>query len=137
MHILQRWKTIFIKRFTIQLCTIFGTGSSHDTTHNILKNWTQRIFRFWIIADLGFSHSYFSCKNYKELAHARITKVVGFFTANPKKLSLRFSDFPTIFYGFYKIQQKHFCHTRFPKKTECISYVCHNRNFTHMIDKWV
>jgi hypothetical protein len=27
------------------------------------------------------------------------------------------------------------CHTRFPKKTECISYVCHNHNFTHMIDK--
>jgi ribonuclease HI len=29
----------------------------------------------------------------------------------------------------------YYCHTRFPKKTECISYVCHNHNFTHMIDK--
>jgi beta-lactamase regulating signal transducer with metallopeptidase domain len=25
------------------------------------------------------------------------------------------------------------CHTRFPKKTECISYVCQDLNFTHMI----
>jgi hypothetical protein len=26
------------------------------------------------------------------------------------------------------------CHTRFPKKTECISYVCHNHNF-HTYDR--
>jgi hypothetical protein len=53
------------------------------------------------MADLGFSHSCFSCKNYQELAQARIAKVVGFFTANPKKLSLHFSVFSTIFYGIY------------------------------------
>jgi hypothetical protein len=29
------------------------------------------------------------------------------------------------------------CHTRFSKKTECISYVCQNHKFTHMIDKLV
>jgi hypothetical protein len=50
----------------------------------------------------------FSCKNYHELAQARITKGVGFMTKNPTKLSLHFSNFSTIFYGFYKIQQKHF-----------------------------
>jgi hypothetical protein len=27
------------------------------------------------------------------------------------------------------------CHTRFPKKTKYISYVCQNHKFTHMIDK--
>jgi hypothetical protein len=60
------------------------------------------------MADLIVSHLYFSCKNYQELAQARITKVVGFFTTNPTKFSLHFADFATIFYGFYKIQQKHF-----------------------------
>jgi hypothetical protein len=57
------------------------------------------------MADLGFSHSCFSCKNYKELAQAGITKVVGLFTSNPTKLSLHFSDFCMIFYGIYKNQQ--------------------------------
>jgi hypothetical protein len=52
-----------------------------------------------------FSHFYFSCKNYQELAQARITKVVEFFTTNPTKLGLHFSDLSTIFYGFYKILQ--------------------------------
>jgi hypothetical protein len=33
-----------------------------------------------------------------------ITKVVGFFIANPTKLSWHFSEFYTILYGFYKIQ---------------------------------
>jgi hypothetical protein len=66
---------------------MFGTGASHDITHNISKNWTQRIYIFWDIADVGFSHFYFSCKNYQELAQARIT-VVGFFTMNPTKLGL-------------------------------------------------
>jgi hypothetical protein len=47
---------------------------------------------------------YFSCKNYQELAQARITKVVEFFTTNPTKLSLPFSVFSTIFYAFYKNQ---------------------------------
>jgi hypothetical protein len=35
-----------------------------------------------------------------------ITKVVGFFTTNPKKLSLHFSEVSTIFYAFYKFQTK-------------------------------
>jgi hypothetical protein len=35
----------------------------------------------------------------------KTTKVVGFFTMNPKKLGFHFSDFSTIFYGFYKILQ--------------------------------
>jgi hypothetical protein len=55
-----------------------------------------------------FSHLYFSCKNYQELAQARITKVVGYFTTNPTKLVLHFSDFPVIFYAIYKNQQTHF-----------------------------
>jgi hypothetical protein len=35
----------------------------------------------------------------------RITNVVVFFTANPKKLVLQFSEFSTIFYTFYKFLQ--------------------------------
>jgi hypothetical protein len=66
------------------------------------------MYRFWDIADLGFSHFYFSCKNYQELAQSRITKVVGYFTTNPTKLVLRFSDFSTIFYAIYKNQQNGF-----------------------------
>jgi hypothetical protein len=57
------------------------------------------------MADLGFLHFYFSCKHYQELAQARITKVVGSFTTNPTKLSLHFSEFPTIFDAIYKILQ--------------------------------
>jgi hypothetical protein len=57
------------------------------------------------MADLGFSHLYFSCKNYQKLAQASITKVVGFLTMNPTKLGLYFSDISTIFYGFYKSLQ--------------------------------
>jgi hypothetical protein len=38
-------------------------------------------------------------QNFQELAQARITKVVGFFTVNPSKLVLHFSDFSTIFYA--------------------------------------
>jgi hypothetical protein len=34
-----------------------------------------------------------------------ITKDVVIFTTNPKKLSLHFSEFSTIFYEFYKFQQ--------------------------------
>jgi hypothetical protein len=34
-----------------------------------------------------------------------ITKVVGFFTTTPIKLSLHFSEFSTIFYAFYNIQE--------------------------------
>jgi hypothetical protein len=93
--------------YNTTLCN-FGTGTSHDLIHNISKNWTQRIYRFGDIADLGFSHSYFSCKNYQELAQARITRVVGFFTTNPTKLVLHFSDISTIFYEFYKNQQNGF-----------------------------
>jgi hypothetical protein len=51
---------------------------------------------------------YFSCKNYQELAQARITKVVGYFTTNPTKLVLHISDFSVIFYAIYKNQQTHF-----------------------------
>jgi hypothetical protein len=36
----------------------------------------------------------------------RITKVVVFFTTNPTKLVLHFSEFSTILYEFYKIQPK-------------------------------
>jgi hypothetical protein len=57
------------------------------------------------MADLVFSHFYFSCQKYQETAQARITKVVGFFTTNLTKLGSHFSDFATILYGFYKIQQ--------------------------------
>jgi hypothetical protein len=63
------------------------------------------MYIFLDIRDLGFSHFYFSCKNCQELAQARITKVVGFFTTNLTKLSLHFSDISTISYGFYKNQQ--------------------------------
>jgi hypothetical protein len=48
------------------------------------------------MADLGFSHSCFSCKNCQETTQARITDVVGFFTMNPTKLGLHFSDVSTI-----------------------------------------
>jgi hypothetical protein len=34
-----------------------------------------------------------------------ITKVAVLFTMNPTKLSLHFSEFPTIFYTIYKFQQ--------------------------------
>jgi hypothetical protein len=47
-------------------------------------------------------------QNYQELAQERITKVVGFFTTNPTKLVLHFSEFSTNFYAIYKNQQKHF-----------------------------
>jgi hypothetical protein len=63
------------------------------------------MYRFWDISDLGFSYFYFSCKHYQELALARITKVVVFLTTNLTKLGLHFSDFSTILYEFYNIQQ--------------------------------
>jgi hypothetical protein len=46
---------------------------------------------------------YFSRKNYQAKLWSCFTKVVWFFTRNPKKLSLNLSDFPMIFYAFYKI----------------------------------
>jgi hypothetical protein len=52
-----------------------------------------------------YRKTYFSCKTYQELARARITKVVVFFTSNPTKLGLHFSEFSTIFYAIYKILQ--------------------------------
>jgi hypothetical protein len=58
------------------------------------------------MADLGFSHSYFSCYKYLETDHVSITKVVVCFTTNPIKLSLQFSEFSTHFYAFYKFLQK-------------------------------
>jgi hypothetical protein len=60
------------------------------------------------MADLGFPHFYFSCKNYQELAQAEITKVARFFTMNPTKLGLHFSGFSTIFHAIYKIPQNGF-----------------------------
>jgi hypothetical protein len=48
---------------------------------------------------------YFSCRNYQELAQARITKVVGYFTTNLTKFVLHFSDFSVIFYAIYKNQE--------------------------------
>jgi hypothetical protein len=65
--------------------------------HNISKIWMQMIYSFLVMADLGISHSYFSCENYPESDHVRITKVVVFFTTNPTKLVLQFSEFSKIF----------------------------------------
>jgi hypothetical protein len=44
----------------------------------------------------------------QKLAQARIAKVVGFFTTNPKKLVLHFSEISTIFYAIYNILQTGF-----------------------------
>jgi hypothetical protein len=41
-----------------------------------------------------------------ELAQARITKVVGYFTMNPTKLVFHFSHFSVIFYAIYKNQSE-------------------------------
>jgi hypothetical protein len=48
---------------------------------------------------------YFSCKNWQELAQAKIIKVVGYFATNPTKLVLHFSDVSVIFYAIYKNQE--------------------------------
>jgi hypothetical protein len=42
------------------------------------------------MADLGFLHFYFSCKNYQQLAQARITKVAGFFHDEANKIGFAF-----------------------------------------------
>jgi FtsH-binding integral membrane protein len=70
------------------------------------KIYNITLCNFWYksLSCLGFSNSYFACKNYLELAQARITKVVGFFTMNPTKLNLHFSDFAVILYAIYKNQ---------------------------------
>jgi hypothetical protein len=47
---------------------------------------------------------YFSCKNKKELAQARITKVVVSITTDQTKLVSQFSEFSVIFYTIYKNQ---------------------------------
>jgi hypothetical protein len=52
-----------------------------------------------------FSISVFHTKTIRK-SHGFV-KVVGFFTTNPTKLGLYFSDFSTILYEFYKIQQFH------------------------------
>jgi hypothetical protein len=39
---------------------------------------------------------------------------VGYFTTNPTKLVLKFSDFSTIFHGIYKKQPKHFYYLSYP-----------------------
>jgi hypothetical protein len=41
----------------------------------------------------------------QELAQARITKGVGYFTMNPTKLALHFADFSVILYAIYKNQE--------------------------------
>jgi hypothetical protein len=69
---------------------------------------------FWDIADLDFSHLYFSCKNFQELAQARITKVVAYFTTYPTKLVFHFSDFSMIFYAIYKNQPNHKYYLSYP-----------------------
>jgi muramoyltetrapeptide carboxypeptidase LdcA involved in peptidoglycan recycling len=43
-------------------------------------------------------------QNLKGISSGRITKVVRYFTMNPKKLVLHFSDFSVIFYAIYKNQ---------------------------------
>jgi hypothetical protein len=65
----------------------------------------QGTYGFGVMSDIGFSHFYFSCKNYQESDYASITKVVGVFTTNPTKVSLHFSEFSMIFYAIYKILQ--------------------------------
>jgi hypothetical protein len=50
-------------------------------------------------------------------------KVIGFFTTNPTKLGLHFSDFCTIFYGFYKIQPN-FLLLKFPLYTGVPGLLC-------------
>jgi hypothetical protein len=50
---------------------------------------------------------YFSCKNYQELAQARIIEVVGYFITNPTKLVLHIYDFSMIFYAIYKNQENY------------------------------
>jgi hypothetical protein len=41
-------------------------------------------------------------QNYQELAQARITKAVGYFTTKPTKLVLHFFDFSMMFCAIYK-----------------------------------
>jgi hypothetical protein len=72
----------------------------------------QKIRHRGLFTDLGFSHFYFSCKNYQETAQARITNVVLLFTRNPTKLGLIFPDFAMIFYRIYKFQPKVKYHSR-------------------------
>jgi hypothetical protein len=74
-------------------------------TNNISKIHLQRTCRFGDITDLGLLIFYFSYKIYQEKLWICFTKVVVIFTKNPTKLSLHFSDFPMIFYAFYKNQQ--------------------------------
>jgi hypothetical protein len=70
--------------------------------HNISQNWMQGTYGFGVMANLVFSHFYFSCKNYQESDYASITKVVVFFTTNTTKLILHFSEF---YYDFLRNSQ--------------------------------
>jgi hypothetical protein len=79
-----------------------------NISHNISKIQLQSTCRFWDTTDLGLTVLYFSCNNYQENLWSCCTQVVGFFTGNPTKLSLHFSSFSTIFYGFYKNHHKGF-----------------------------
>jgi hypothetical protein len=96
-----------MKRFTSYLCAIFGTRARPDMIHNISKNWIQRIYRFWDVADIGFSHFYFSCSKCPESDHVSIKKVVVFFTTKQKNWVcnfLNFLRFSTHFTSFCKLQ---------------------------------
>jgi hypothetical protein len=74
---------------------------------------------------------YFSCKNQQELAQARMTKVVEYFTTNPTKLVLNFSEFSMILYAIYKIQESHFYYWSSPFAAGTLE-----RNFSLQCGTW-
>jgi hypothetical protein len=49
----------------------------------------------------------FSFKNYTEKPYTCFLEKIGFFTKNPTKLDLHFSDFSTICNDFSKVQPGH------------------------------
>jgi hypothetical protein len=68
-------------------------------THNISKIQLYIACGFGDSKDLGFHISIFHAKTIRTVWQCCV-EVVVFFTTNPKKLSLHFSDFSTIFYEF-------------------------------------
>jgi hypothetical protein len=84
------------------------------------------------MADLGFLQLYFSCKNYQELAQARITKLVGFFTTKPTKLSLHFLNFLRFSTQFTRFSKTHLLFkTRFYRQVPGILVSLANRSQVH------
>jgi hypothetical protein len=65
------------------------------------------MYGFCRITNLGNSHFNFSSKNYSSNVYTYFAKVVGLVTQSTTKLGLKFLDFSTILYGFYKLQLKH------------------------------